>query len=403
MGSQTQKIQALLLCTDTLSKPPMTQHTSTSPNDCPEALWITCQTDLDGWLQQVPDGDAVGMDTEFTRRNTFYSQLSLLQLGHRGRYALVDPLAFDLGGTLEKHLGQRPLVCIMHSAGEDIETLAPWLPHGPATLFDTQLAAAFAGHDLGLGYRALVAEFCGEELDKGETRSDWNRRPLSDSQKRYATLDVVYLEALHEVLAAKLQQQNHAAWFAADCERLRERAHTDALPDQPQCDLHAAADWPVEQQAMLRRLLIWRERTARSIDAPRTWLIDNAQALDLTRHPPADMDQLMLATRGQRALRGPQRRELMELLQLPPAADEIDATASIPSRLHGEDKNTLRRMKQAVDDLASEHHLPPGLLCPRKALDAYLATRQWPASLEGWRREVLQPRLQNLLPDTAAT
>src|SRR5699024_10448648 len=139
----------------------------------------------------------------------------------------------------------------------------PWLPQGPATLFDTQLAAAFAGLELGLGYRALVERFCGISLDKGETRSDWNRRPLTDSQKRYATLDVVYLEDLHRILAGKMRQRNHETWFRADCERLRRRTDVDNLPGQPQRALSAAADWPREQQALLRRLLLWRERRAR--------------------------------------------------------------------------------------------------------------------------------------------
>ncbi len=381
----------------------MTRHTHPSPEPCPEAQWITDRDALDAWLQHIPDGGIVGMDTEFTRRNTFYSQLSLLQLGHQGRHALVDPLAFGLGDVLEKHLGQRPLTCVMHSAGEDLETLARWLPKGPARLFDTQLAAAFAGDDFGLGYRALVAQYGNVELDKGETRSDWNRRPLSDSQKRYATLDVVYLEALHDALLPKLRQYGHEDWFRADCEQLKQRAQPDILPEQPQLALRAASDWNATEQAMLRRLLLWRERTARAIDKPRTWLIDNNQALDLAKHPPSDMNQLMQATRGQRALRGAQRRDLLERLQTPPDATEVAATAPIPARPQGNDKNTLRRMKQAVDELARQNALPPGLLCPRKVLEAIISTRQWPVSACGWRQDLLQAPLTALLPGTMET
>lgn len=377
----------------------MTRAETISPDACPAATWIDTPDALETWFGQVADGDVVGMDTEFTRRNTFYAQLSLLQLGHHGRHALVDPLAFDFGGLLQTHLGERPVTCVMHSAGEDIETLAPWLPDGPAILFDTQLAAAFAGLDLGLGYRALVERFCGVTLDKGETRSDWNRRPLSTSQKRYATLDVVYLETLHDVLDAMLRKQGHETWFAADCKRLKQRANIDILPDQPQCSLSSAAEWPRERQALLRRLLIWRERRARELDKPRTWLIDNTLALDLVRHPPTDINRLNQATRGQRALRTPQRNELLELLQIPVDADEIAATATIPGRPDNTLRQTIRDMKKAVDKLAGGLGLPPGLLCPRKALEACLESRQWPESLDGWRREELQPCLQPWLSD----
>jgi len=374
----------------------MYQLMTTPPH--PEATWIDRRDTLEAWFDAVADGDIVGLDTEFTRRNTFHPQLSLLQLGHHGRHALIDPLAFDLGDVLEQQLGQRPVTCVMHSAGEDLETLAPWLPHGPHTLFDTQIAAAFAGLGQGAGYRALVAQWCDVELDKGETRSDWNRRPLTDSQKRYATLDVVYLQRLHDELSGRLRQRDRVAWFTADCERLKRRAETVALPDQPQCELRAAAGWPMPRQALLRRLLIWRERTARERDKPRNWLLDNHHALDLARQPPRDMDQLMLATRGQRALRGPIRRDLLDTLQRPVEAEEIAATTPVPGRPGPQAKQALQAMKQCVDRQADALDLPAGLLCPRKALDAYIADRQWPASLEGWRRGLLQAQLEPLLP-----
>jgi ribonuclease D len=364
--------------------------------------WITDRGDLNAWLEQVGDGEVLGMDTEFTRRNTFYSQLSLLQLAHRDRRALVDPLAFDLAASLQCHIGQRSIICVMHSAGEDLETLAPWLPGGPAKLFDTHLAAAFAGLELGLGYRALVARLCHVELDKGETRSNWNRRPLSDAQKQYATLDVAYLTALNEALLTRLREHHHEKWFIADCERLKRRAHPDVPPAQPQRELTAAADWPAPRQTLLRRLLLWRERTARANNRPRTWLIDNSRALTLAREPPTDMHQLHEITRGQRALHGPQRRELLELLHKPPDAQEIAATAAIPSHPRGQIKDTVRQMKRVVDEIARQLELPPALLCPRKSLEAFASTRQWPASLEGWRREVLEDRLQATLPDPPA-
>jgi ribonuclease D len=385
-----------------LSTPPMSTPSPTHADHAVAGAWITDRDDLETWLQQVGNGEVLGMDTEFTRRNTFYPQLSLLQLAHRDRHALVDPLAFDLADTLQRHIGQRPIICVMHSAGEDLETLAPWLPDGPANLFDTQLAAAFAGLELGLGYRALVARFCHVELDKGETRSDWNRRPLSEAQKRYATLDVVYLDALHDALVTRLRQHHHESWFDADCERLKQRAHPDVPPAQPQRDLASAADWPAPRQALLRRILLWRERAARANNRPRTWLIDNSRALTLAREPPTDMNQLREITRGQRALHGPQRRELLDLLHRPPDAQEIAATAAIPSHPRGQIRDTVRRMKRVVDELARQLELPPGLLCPRKNLEAFASTGQWPASLEGWRRKALQSRLQAELPELPA-
>ena len=363
------------------------------------AEWIENRDALQAWLATIPADAAVGLDTEFMRRNTFYPQLALLQLGWNGRHALVDPLAFDIADTLQPLLGAGPAATIMHSASEDLETLAPLLPDGPHILFDTQIAAAFVGMGLGVSYRALVAELTGVELDKGETRSDWLQRPLTASQCSYAALDVVYLKTIHEQLTQRLQQRDRSAWHAEDCERLKRRASHRDGDAQPQRTMRAAAEWPLAQQALLRRLLLWRDRSARRLDVPRPWLLDDTLALNLAQQPPASLGDLEQRSRGQRALRSAQRSELFELLAPAPSAEEIAATARIPGHPQGEAKKSLAAMKLLVDSMAGELDLPPGLLCPRKVLEEYVVTAEWPDFLDGWRREVLHDRLIALLPE----
>jgi ribonuclease D len=73
--------------------------------DTASADWIDNRDALQSWLAGIPDDAAIGLDTEFMRRNTFYPQLALLQLGWNGRHALIDPLAFEIGGALQPLLG----------------------------------------------------------------------------------------------------------------------------------------------------------------------------------------------------------------------------------------------------------------------------------------------------------
>jgi ribonuclease D len=362
------------------------------------ADWIDHRDALLAWLSTVPADAAVGLDTEFMRRNTFYPQLALLQLAHAGRYALVDPLSFDLGAALRPALSDASVVTLMHSAGEDLEAMAPLLPNGPHTLFDTQIAAAFVGMGLGISYRALVAELIGAELDKGETRSDWLQRPLTESQRLYATLDVVYLEPIHGMLAQRLAERDRVRWHAEDCERLKLRASHRDGDLQPQRSFKGSSEWSPERQALLRRVLRWRETTARTLDRPRPWMLEDAHAASLVYDPPRNQADLDERTRGLRALRSAQRQELLEVLQRPVTAEELETTARIPGHPVGETKKALSAMKQVVDQLATDLELPGGLLCPRRALEEYVVTREWPDSLEGWRRDVLHDRLAALLP-----
>jgi ribonuclease D len=367
------------------------------PVQPPQADWIDQRSKLEQWLAGLAGGAVLALDTEFMRRNTFYPQLALLQLGLNERYALVDPLVFDIATALQP-LESANVVTLMHSASEDLETLAPWLPQGPRVLFDTQIAAAFVGMGLGISYRGLVAELAGVELDKGETRSDWMQRPLTASQSAYATLDVVYLHTIHQQLAERLAQRDRTAWHAEDCERLKRKSCQRSGDDQPQLALRGAAEWPREQQALLRRILLWRDHTARQLDRPRPWLLEDSLTLSLAQQPPKHIDDLEQRSSGQRALRSQQRAELFELLAMPASDEEIATTRPIPPFPQGKAKQALGSMKEAVDSLATELDLPAGLLCSRKVLEEYVVTAQWPETLEGWRRSVLFDRLSNLLP-----
>lgn len=367
------------------------------PSPPPQADWIEHRSELEQWLAELSTGAVLGLDTEFMRRNTFYPQLALLQLELRGRYALVDPLAFDIGHALQP-LESANVITLMHSASEDLETLSPWLPEGPRVLFDTQIAAALVGMGLGLSYRALVAELVGVEVDKGETRSDWLQRPLTASQRDYATLDVVYLETIHQQLAERLAQRGRTAWHAEDCERLKRKSCPREGDPQPQLAYRGAAEWPREQQALLRRILLWRDATARLLDKPRPWLLEDALVLSIAQQPPKDQDELDRRCAGQRALRSLQRAELFELLQPAVTDDEVAATHLIPAYPQGAAKQTLATMKQCVDSLAAELDLPPGLLCSRRVLEEFVVTGQWPDALEGWRHALLFDRLTSLLP-----
>ncbi len=346
----------------------------------------------------------LGLDTEFMRQDTFHPQLALLQLADGERHALVDPKKIDIGPALRSSLQRHPdRQYVMHSPGEDLEVLAPYLPHGFPRLFDTQLAAAFAGMGLGVSYRALVEAIDGVTLDKGETRSDWLKRPLSASQKIYAALDVVHLKSVHDHLQRQLHGRDRTKWHAEDCERLQHRAtHRESNP-QPQRSFSGAADWSPERQALLRRILLWRDHTARDLDTPRPWLFQDAHALSLVAQAPRTDSELAQITRGRRAMRGAQRRELLAQLQAPLQPEELQATEAIVGRPHGETRRALAEMKRAVDAIATDLDLPAGLLCSRKLLESFVMRGTWPDALQGWRRPLLHERLTRLLPDTKPT
>jgi ribonuclease D len=365
-----------------------------SEKDTILADWIERSDTLRSLLENAPA--TIGLDTEFMRIDTFLPRLALVQIEINGRIALIDPTADVDPASLAALLADPARVCVMHSASEDLEAFATW-SCSIAQLFDTQIAAAFAGLGAGLGYQKLVRELVGIEVPKAETRSDWLRRPLSAEQLEYAAQDVVHLPVMHAQLSARVAQRGYGNWLAEDCARMLERARQREPDPEPQVALRGAAEWPRETQALLRRVLRWRDVTARAIDRPRSWLLDDAHALDLCARPPQDAGELAERSKGQRSLRGPQRAELLDILLRPLAADELEFTP-IPRAPSLREKATVTAMKEVVTARAAELDLPEGLLCARRHLESLLATRDWPATLEGWRRGVLHDALVALLP-----
>ncbi len=337
----------------------------------------------------------VGLDTEFIRERTYWPQLALVQLAIDDDLLLIDPLVPGMTDALRPLLADPAVLKIMHSASEDLIALKHACDTVPSPLFDTQVAAAIGGVAAGIGYQKLVQEITGETLAKGETRSDWMRRPLSEAQLRYAADDVRHLFALHDALDARLMALGRHTWLAEDCARHVAQAQSDEGERWPHLSLRAAQYLDTAAQHRLLRLLRWRERFARERDRPRSWVLDNELAALLARDPPADATALQRMLdrhpKAPRKLVGP----LLDILHTP-LPDEAEAPAP---RTDEVDRKALKALQDAVSTRSAELGLPDGVLASRRWLEALLERGEWPAALAGWRRTELEATLAPLLAD----
>ena len=145
--------------------------------------WIADDESLADVVTSMSDADRYAVDTEFHRERTYFPRVALVQLAWDDQIALVDPLAVNLQ-PLAKVL-EGPGIAVMHAAGQDLEVLELACGTFPTTLFDTQLAAGFAGYATP-SLAALAEQVVGVRLPKGDRLTDWLRRPLDADQLRYA-------------------------------------------------------------------------------------------------------------------------------------------------------------------------------------------------------------------------
>jgi ribonuclease D len=346
---------------------------------------LSDQPSVEELASRLAEAPWIALDTEFMRERTYRAQLCLLQFATPRGASCVDPLA-----RVELEPLRAPLTAgapkILHAARQDLEVL--WPAFGPvAPVFDTQVAAALAGFPAQIGYSDLAQKLLGVQVEKGQTRTDWSRRPLSEAQLHYAIEDVAHLGPLREVLVERLSRLGRLAWLEQE---LAELARPEKLFVDPQAAherIRFSGELDPDRQRLLRALASWRERRASEKDRPRSWILDDNALRALVLDPPRDMAALArvpdlapgFVERSGRTILG-----LIEAAQLPA---QLPPPPARP-RPDPQQQARVKRLSAIVQKRAGELELASEVLATRKDLEA-IARRGDLAPLKGWRREVL--------------
>ena len=362
------------------------------------SIMISSDASLTTACRRWSAAGAIGLDTEFIRERTYYPRPALLQVSDAQGVLLVDPTEIPNIDPLAEVLADPAVLVVMHACGEDLEVLEVMTGTTPRRVFDTQLAAAFAGHGFSLGYRELVATLVDIAIDKGETRSNWLRRPLSPSQLHYAALDVLYLLPLYRHLSSALDGLERSSWLEEEFEHQRRTRAADSRPEASYLRIRGRGALSPARHAVLRRLSAWRETEAMARDMPRRHLLPD-QALITLANTLAPTGGRLNPTRGISAqVRRRYGSTLAERIGTALADGPADADYPTDLRPH---TGTLSRLRDTTRRAAERLSLPPELLAPRRALESLLAATlkndAIPPEFQGWRRAVVTPALLDCL------
>lgn len=360
------------------------------------------------WSQE----NFLAIDTEFERTSTFYARMGLLQFADSRSCYLVDPLTIDDWSPLKQLLCNPACTVVMHSCSEDLSLMQSFFGCLPASLFDTQLAAAFLGLGFSISYQGLVEQLLGIEVAKDETRSDWIRRPLSEKQIQYAAADVRYLLQIREMLQAQLEERGMTDWLQRDCEQ--QLAVARSAEDESQWQTYYAGlsnAWKLEPEALqaLQRLCVWREQTARQRDKPRSWIVKDNDLLSLCSALTATLKAGTLSRADIANVASVDRRflsrnadALYRLLSSPAEVAAVDTTL-LNKPLSAGLRKKLKLLKQVTNAKAEQLGMSPELLGRKKYLVELLrdyessGALRWSGEFAGWRRALLESELTAIL------
>jgi ribonuclease D len=146
-------------------------------------------------------GSVVAVDTETMGLNPHRDRLCLVQLSAgdgNAHLVQIDRTTFQ-APRLKAMLEDRNTLKVFHYARFDVAMLKHYLDADVNSLYCTKIASKLSRtYTDKHGLKDIVKEMLGIDLSKQQQSSDWGAPILSDAQKQYAALDVIYL---HEIKA----------------------------------------------------------------------------------------------------------------------------------------------------------------------------------------------------------
>ena len=253
---------------------------------------VTSNSALRDIAAEARENGAFGIDTEFMRERTYRAQLCLVQIASGSSISIIDPLADVDFQPVADLLADRSVEVIVHAGRQDLELFHDEFSVVPTSVFDVQVAAGFAGFGASLSYGALVKNVVDVTLTKGESYTDWCRRPLTDKQKRYAADDVRWLLQAAARLKEELTGLGRLEWAKEEMQPLGAESTYSADLDEVWRRVSGRGGLSGRQLAALRELARWREETAMRRNLPRGWVMKDATLVDIARRQPSSIDAL---------------------------------------------------------------------------------------------------------------
>lgn len=353
-------------------------------------------------------GGRLGIDTEFMSEGRYRALLCLVQVAVPDedapdgvRTELFDPLHELDFEPLAEVLTDPEIEIVLHAARQDVAILRRAWRTDVTNVFDTQVAAGFAGHGAQTGYGNLLGGVLGLRVGKTASYTRWDARPLTAEQLSYAREDVLHLLQLSDALHEKLEASGRLAWAIEECRRM-ERATDERDPETAFERLPRAGQLDPRSRAVAKELAAWRERTAQAEDKPVGTILPDPALVEIAKRKPAaqgDLEQIRGLHGGHLRRRG---QAIVDAVARGRDAEPIPREGRRPGGEPG-DAPLISLVESVIRARSLQAGLAYELVASRAELEQIViaARRDAPEpevrALAGWRRELVGEEIAELL------
>jgi ribonuclease D len=374
-----------------------------------EEVGLARSEEIPGAVAAARARGRIGIDTEFMSEGRYRALLCLVQIvvdapGEPDdiRTLLLDPLDASIDVSPLAELMSDPAIeVVFHAGRQDVAILRRVWNTELTNIFDTQIAAGFAGGSAQAGYGNLIGSILGHRVGKTASYTRWDARPLTAEQLSYAREDVLHLLELTDELQRRLRDSGRLEWAREECRRL-EGATDERDPDTVWERLPRIGQLDPRSRAVARELAAWRERTASQEDRPVGSVLADPPLVELAKRQPS-------TNRGLEQIRGVHpstvRRRGEAILEAIARGREAEPIPREAARGRSEpgDAPLIALAEALLRARALEAKLAYELIASRSELEQIVAAarRNEPEpdvrTLGGWRRELVGEDLRDLL------
>jgi ribonuclease D len=360
-----------------------------SPN---HTHYVDTAQKFDQLLEELAPQSVIGLDTEFISEGRYEPELCLVQLSIPDRIFIVDPIELRDLAPMWQILAAPGREIVTVAARQEIKFCAKGAGVAPSCVLDLQVAAGLLGFGYPLSHTNLCLRILNAKVNGGESFTDWRKRPLRPVQLEYAADDVRYLLPMSEKLLARAEKLGRTSWVRGECDHLVETV----MRDDERWRVSGSARLSRRQLAVLREVWRWRDRQARTSNAPAARILSDSMLIEVARRSPGTTEDLF-------SIRGLDSRLLRKAEQ-----EVVDAVAraraiaesELPSNERRDDPPQVavltKLLSVATGNLAAESDVDTALLATTSDLQDivrwFLAPENTPSpeALEGWRGEILR-------------
>lgn len=353
-------------------------------------FYIANQSALKELIAEIESLKLCAIDTEFTRIKTYYPILSTIQVaiknGEKKQRFLIDCLAKDLDlSEFSQIILNEKIIKILHCGIQDLQIFHQLSGAFPKNIFDTQVMANFCGFTSNIGYSNLVEKIFNVKIDKQEQRSNWQIRPLTENQIKYALLDVEFLHEIYQQFSLIIKRNNRQNWLLEEMQAFLK----NALFKSPEFllknfSLHTKSNLQISH---LKKLVLWREELAKKQDVIRQYFLKDE-----------DLEEIILNgfyMKKYRKLTVEMQKEINEILQ----EDSLDIDFYIPeNRLNFKAEEKFSRVKNLIETIAKKEDFSPQFLMTNLEIKKIISDEKYfDKVVYGWKNQLFGKELKQLI------